>query len=117
VFWLFAQIVENILPFSYYSDMIGVIIDCTILFNFLKVYQSELIDHLNKIGCEKDYIDKIIFDWFINLFTQGVPNECNFAIWDMMFLEGDKVLFKAALGIFNILKKDLKMLKSFGIYN
>lgn len=93
--------------------MAGVIVDSTILHKFIEIYLPDLVSYLRDIGCEIN-LDTIVFKWFVSLFVQNMPMEFSLIIWDMLFLEGNIVLFKAALGIFKILKKDLMARSSMG---
>ena len=93
--------------------MAGVIVDSTILHKFIEVYLPDLVNYLTQIGCELN-LDTIIFKWFVSLFVQALPMEFSLIIWDMLFLEGNIVIFKAALGLFKILKKELMTKTSMG---
>jgi hypothetical protein len=50
------MIVESILPVDYYSNMVGVIIDQKILYDFFKLRIPELCDHLNESGYDKSLL-------------------------------------------------------------
>jgi len=101
------------LPLAYYSEMAGVIVDSTILHKFIECYMPDLVSYLSEIGCELN-LDTIILKWFVSLFVQSLPIKFSLIIWDMLFLEGNIVLFKASLGLFKILKKDLMTKTSMG---
>lgn len=45
-FWTMTQIVERYLPFDYYSNMIGVLIDQKVLHHFMQARLPRLCAHL-----------------------------------------------------------------------
>lgn len=106
VFWIFTQIIENILPINYYYDSEGIIIDNNILFDILKDIDKELMDHFKKYHFEL-LIKNILYKWLICLFSQRIKDELLFLIWDIFFLEGTPVLFKIIIIIFEKNKKKL----------
>ena len=44
VFWLFVQIIENILPCDYYSELVGIMGDCSLCLKILKETNKKIID-------------------------------------------------------------------------
>ena len=98
-FWIFTQIIENILPINYYYDSTGIIIDNNILFDILKDIDKELMDHFKKYQFEL-LIKNILYKWLICLFSQKIKDELLFLIWDIFFIEGTSILFKTIIIIF-----------------
>ena len=96
VFWIFTQIIENILPINYYYDSIGIIIDNNILIDILKNIDKELILHFSKHNFEL-LIKNILYKWLICLFSQNIKDELLFLIWDIFFIEGTPTLFKTII--------------------
>ncbi|KAM3578422.1 hypothetical protein VKS41_009167 [Umbelopsis sp. WA50703] len=113
-FWLLVTIIEDILPAGIYDiTMEGANIDQTVLMMFI----WERLPHLwNKIStsrgfweCEKDVdgasmptITLVTSHWFLTLFINILPTESVLRVWDCMFYEGQKVLFRVALAIFKL---------------
>ena len=108
VFWIFVQIIENILPINYYYDSMGIIIDNNILFNKLERSNKTLIDHFKKNKFEL-LIKNILYKWLICLFSQNIKDELLFLIWDIFFIEGTQTLFKTIKIIFE--KNEEQLLK------
>jgi hypothetical protein len=84
-FWIFTQIIENILPINYYYDSAGIIIDNNILFDIFKDIDKELMDHFKKYQFEL-LIKNILYKWLICLFSQKIKDELLFLIWDIFLL-------------------------------
>ena len=99
VFWIFVQIIENILPINYYYDSMGIIVDNNILFKKLEILNKTLMDHFRKHKFEL-LIKNILYKWLICLFAQNIKDELLFLIWDVFFIEGTQTLFKTIKIIF-----------------
>jgi hypothetical protein len=118
-FWVFVQIIENYLPINYYSEMAGVIVDQCILNKLVCVYYPDLYSLFEKLEFD---IAPITLQWFVSIFAQNLNPEVmknlfqlGLLIWDVFFLDGSIVIFKAALGVLKMLKEDILKLNSFGI--
>ena len=105
-FWIFTQIIENILPINYFYDSIGLIIDNNILMDILKNTDKELMEHFTKYNFEL-LIKNILYKWLICLFSQNIKDELLFIIWDIFFIEGTPILFKTIILIFEKIKNQL----------
>ena len=95
-FWIFTQIIENILPINYYYDSVGIIT----LMNHFKKNKFELL------------IKNILYKWLICLFSQNIKDELLFLIWDIFFIEGTSTLFKTIIIIFEKNKEKLLQITS-----
>ena len=105
-FWIFTQIIENILPINYFYDSVGLIIDNNILFDVLKKVDKELMDHFSKFHFNL-LIENILYKWLICLFSQNIKDELLFLIWDIFFLDGTFILFRTIIIIFEKNKEKL----------
>ena len=105
-FWIFTQIIENILPINYFYDSIGLIIDNNILMDILKDIDKELMEHFSKYNFEL-LIKNILYKWLICLFSQNIKDELLFLIWDIFFIEGTPILFKTIILIFEKIRNQL----------
>ena len=111
VFWIFVQIIENILPINYYYDSMGIIIDNNILFNKLERSNKTLMNHFKKNKFEL-LIKNILYKWLICLFSQNIKDELLFLIWDIFFIEGTQTLFKTIKIIFEKNEEQLLQITS-----
>ena len=110
-FWIFVQLIESILPISYYVELTGIIVDTSILHILLKMYHPDLYSHLVEIGYDLS-LNNILYKWFVSLFIQNTNDELSFIVWDSLFLEGNIVLFFASLALFRIMKLDMMQTES-----
>jgi hypothetical protein len=74
VFWLFTQIIENILPLNYFSEMCGLMTDADILSLLLDKYFPDLISHFEE-NYFTEYFKSIIIQWLVTLFINNFSYE------------------------------------------
>ena len=110
-FWIFTQIIENLLPINYYYDSFGIIIDNNILFDKIEMLNKSLMDHFKKYKFEL-LIKNILYKWLICLFSQNIKDELLFLIWDIFFIEGTQTLFRTIKIIFDKNKEQLLRITS-----
>lgn len=114
-FWTLCCLIETILPLDYYSVMIGVLIDQKLFCRMVKAIMPQLWALFKKMGLDPSLVS---LQWFICLFSYNLQPEvcCIFykkcfkvsdEIWDHLFLEGSKMLFKAGLSILSLIEKNL----------
>ncbi|CAH8493092.1 unnamed protein product [Heterobilharzia americana] len=100
-FWLLDALFNHILPKYYSSDMLAVRVDCMVFNELLR----EKIPMLHLVG----------YKWFICLFADVLPIETTIRIFDCLFYEGDKVLFRVCLSLVKLHYKDLIECKEFPV--
>lgn len=114
-FWLFVQLIENILPFNYYYELTGVIVDTIIIKNMImRYFQSSFlnISENQTSSLYENSLSNILNKWLITLFIHNINEDlCEF-IWNCLFLQGNIMIFKISLGLFSTLRKEILKLKS-----
>ncbi|XP_067118564.1 small G protein signaling modulator 3 homolog [Centruroides vittatus] len=109
-FWLMCQIVEDLLPASYYSStLIGVQADQRVLIALITNYLPDLDVVLKEHDIE---LSLITLQWFLTLFANVVHMKILLRIWDMFFYEGSLFLFQITLGMLKMKESDLKQLEN-----
>jgi len=99
-FIMLTTILENILPKDYYSqNMIGAQVDCLVFKKLLKRKLNKVYKHL--LSFEID-VNVVSLPWFVCLYSTSLPIESIMRVWDSIFKEGDKILFRVALAIFKL---------------
>ena len=73
-FWIFCQIIEEILPLNYYNDLIGVMVDCNIVESLFQINETEFHDYIMKLGFSHN-INNIINKWLISMFVNCIEDE------------------------------------------
>lgn len=95
-FWLFIQIMEKILPIIYYSELVGIVVETTLIENLISLYFPELYKFLldNNFNIP---LRNFIHKWMVCLFTQTMSPEMVYTFLDYLFLEGSDLLIKNSL--------------------
>ncbi|CAH8837383.1 unnamed protein product [Trichobilharzia szidati] len=111
-FWLLDALVNHILPKYYSSDMLAVRVDCMVLNELLR----EKIPMVHKVIMNSGISCTLLATkWFICLFADVLPIETTIRIFDCLFYEGDKVLFRVCLSLVRLHYKDLIQCKEFPV--
>ncbi|CAK5280556.1 unnamed protein product [Mycena citricolor] len=96
-FWALAAIIERILPEGFFSPSLLPSRACPlVLLDYVKDYTPRLHAHLADLGVD---LAAICFSWFLSLFTDCLPVETLFRVWDVFMVDGIDVLFRVALAI------------------
>ncbi len=113
VFWVFTQILEKILPNEYYNDFFGLMNDINCFIVLLKDYYHKNNHEFKFLNNQNNEVllNTIFFKWFETLFIDGLNENLTFFIWDALIINGDLILFKSALAIFEFIKKDILNIK------
>ena len=122
-FWMLHLITRDYLPGTHEVSLEGANTDLWILMTLLK-------DHLPSIWNQMDSRDPhaanntstaaprlppvslCCTSWFMALFIGTVPIESTLRIWDILFYEGPRTIFRVALGIFRICGPEIKRLST-----
>ena len=101
VFWIFVQIIENILPCEYYSELVGIMSDCSLCLELLKESNKKVMQKLE--GFEV-ILNNLLYKWFISLFVENTSHDTFLNIWDAMMIDGNIVLLRAVSSILELLE-------------
>jgi len=101
VFWIFVQIIENILPCEYYSELVGIMSDCSLCLELLKESNKKVMKKLE--GFEV-VLNNLLYKWFISLFVENTSHDTFLNIWDAMMIDGNIVLLRAVSSILEFLE-------------
>ena len=113
VFWVFTQFLEKILPNEYYNDFFGLMNDINCFTVLLKDYYHKNNHEFKFLNNQNNEVllNTIFFKWFETLFIDGLNENLTIFIWDALIINGDLILFKSALAIFEFIKKDILNIK------
>ena len=113
VFWIFVQIVENLLSLLNYQELTGVIIETTLIETLISYYLPELNSFLKK----KDFtitLSNFIHKWVVCLFSQTLRPEMVYTLYDFFFIDGFISIIKATIFILACIQQEILTKKTFG---
>lgn len=104
-FWMLAVLLENVLfQDCYTNDLSGSHVEQRVFKDLLNKKCPRLAAHLELIGFD---VSLVITEWFLCLFAKSLPSETTLRVWDVLFNEGAKVLFRVALALFKMKEEEL----------
>ena len=88
---MFCNLIEEILPLNYYSEMCGVMADMQIISKIMKILMpkvSEILEEKEE-NCGDFLGNNLINQGLNNIFTNDMlNNDTSLLIWDILFLFG-----------------------------
>ncbi|KAA1467227.1 TBC-domain-containing protein [Dentipellis sp. KUC8613] len=104
-FWVLAAIIERILPEDFFSPSLLPSRACPlVLLEYVQEFMPKLYQHLTQLGID---LPAISFSWFLSLFTDCLPVETLFRVWDVFVVDGVDVLFRVALAVLRLSEHEL----------
>lgn len=105
-------IVERLLPADYYApSLLGSRADQLVLTDLVAQHLPRVSAHLTGLGID---LTALTFGWFLSLFTDCLPVETLFRVWDVLFVEGHDVLFRVAIAILKLNEAEICACDSVG---
>jgi TBC1 domain family member 30 len=106
-------LIEGVLPESYFANNLrGLSVDMAVFRELLRMRLPRLSNHLDMLqteaaggGYEPPLTNVFTMQWFLTLFANCLPQNTVFRLWDLVFLEGNEVLLRAALAIWTSLQE------------
>jgi len=109
-FWVLAAMVERILPEDFFSPSLLSSRACPlVLMDYVRELKPKLNAHLTNLGID---LAAICFSWFLSLFTDCLPVETLFRVWDVFLVDGIDVLFRVAFAILHMNEQELLQCQS-----
>ena len=104
VFWTFSCVVERLMPIDYFQQMVGARVDQQIMEQLIAEKFPRLAAHFQECFYQPSMTT---LQWFTCLFAYNFNFEVLQRLWDLIFLKGNKIMFRIALAIFHLLEQPL----------
>jgi len=106
-FWVFVQLIENILPIDFFFNQD---INYNALLYILDKSSSDFMQYLQLNPDANLIFKQHAIQWIQSLLVYKLIEETSLFIWDMLFVEGFLVIYKAIIWFISIMKKELYLL-------
>lgn len=110
-FWLLKILIEQILPPYYIKSMSGLLTDLSVLDELVLKTDPDVYRHVKTIGMPWAVTTT---KWFICLYAEVLPTETVLRIWDCLFYEGSKIIFRVALTLIKMHRESILKTKELG---
>ena len=117
-FWMLHIITTTYLPGTHEISLEGANVDLWVLMTALKDSLPSIWtkissggggdDQSNNLGIKLPPISLCTTSWFMSLFIGTLPIESVLRVWDVLFYEGSRTLFRVAVAIFKIGEQRIK---------
>ncbi|CAG9773146.1 unnamed protein product [Ceutorhynchus assimilis] len=114
---LMIYLIEGVLPDSYFADSLrGLSVDMAVFRELLRSKLPRLSKHLDLLqsaakdgarSYEPPLTNVFTMQWFLTLFCNCLPQPTVLRVWDLIFLEGNAVLLRTALAIWQVLAQQI----------
>ncbi|XP_068085867.1 uncharacterized protein [Anabrus simplex] len=106
-------LIEGVLPESYFANNLrGLSVDMAVFRDLLRLRLPSLSHHLEQLqhdardsatgtSYEPPLTNVFTMQWFLTLFSNCLPQTTVLRVWDLIFLEGNEVLLRTALAIWD----------------
>lgn len=119
---LMIYLIEGVLPESYFADSLrGLSVDMAVFRELLKTKLPRLARHLETLQCaakdgttsyEPPLTNVFTMQWFLTLFCNCLPQSTVLRVWDLIFLDGNEILLRTALAIWQTLAERILTVRS-----
>ncbi|GLV44391.1 uncharacterized protein CBL_10195 [Carabus blaptoides fortunei] len=101
-------LIEGVLPESYFANNLrGLSVDMVVFRDLLRMRLPQLSKHLEALqndardgnSYEPPLTNVFTMQWFLTLFCNCLPQTTVLRVWDLIFLEGNEILLRTAIAI------------------
>lgn len=110
-FWAFVCAVEALGVEHYYTDGMRLLRADVDVFEIVMAKKCPKV--VQAMRDHEVQLKTICTEWFVTWFAKALPSHTVLRVWDTLFFEGFKVLFRVAIGIFKRVEPEVCQLDSF----
>ncbi|CAG9854709.1 unnamed protein product [Phyllotreta striolata] len=119
---LMIYLIEGVLPDSYFAGSLkGLSVDMAVFRELLRTRFPRLSKHLDALqsaakdgsrSYEPPLTNVFTMQWFLTLFSNCLPQQTVLRVWDLILLEGNEILLRTALAIWQVLSDRILKVRS-----
>ncbi|KAK2964777.1 putative TBC1 domain family member 2A [Blattamonas nauphoetae] len=87
--------VMSLIPQYHIPSMLPLRVDLEVLADLVQSYITRVHNAFSSCSIP---LSALVSSWFLSLFSNDLPMETTLRVWDCLLIEGDKILFRVALG-------------------
>ena len=111
-FWMMVALLEQVLPNDYYNaNLVGITVDIRVLGDLIALLLPTLAAHFAAHNID---VTPLTAGWLMNLYVNTFPIDTTMRVWDLLFSEGPKVIFRVMIGLLRTLEPELLGMTSLG---
>eukprot|EP01061_Rhynchopus_euleeides_P015933 TRINITY_DN27062_c0_g1_i3.p1 TRINITY_DN27062_c0_g1~~TRINITY_DN27062_c0_g1_i3.p1 ORF type:complete len:823 (+),score=201.51 TRINITY_DN27062_c0_g1_i3:74-2542(+) len=111
-FWLMVALLEDVLPNDYYNThLVGITVDLRVLEDLIADLCPTLSSHFDEFNID---VAPFAAGWIMNLYVNVFPIEVTMRIWDVLFAQGPKIIFRVVVGVLRLFEQELLRMQSVG---
>ncbi|KAL7423526.1 hypothetical protein Q5752_001106 [Cryptotrichosporon argae] len=104
-FYVLACVIGRLLPPDFFApSLLGSRADQAVLAELVAEHVPKVARALAALGVD---LASVTFGWFLSLFTDCLPVETLFRVWDVLFVEGHDTIFRVALAVLKMNEPEL----------
>jgi hypothetical protein len=104
-FWMFSAFMTQIMPANYYKDgLMDARVDMLLINDLVREELPLLHHHLHKLQVQ---LEMITFQCLMCAFSERLPLESMYRVWDVLLVEGSTFLISTMLGMLHVYQDEL----------
>ncbi|MCJ1480591.1 hypothetical protein MMC06_000746 [Schaereria dolodes] len=111
-FWMLHIITKSYLPSTHDTSLEGTNVDLWVLMlamkDFVPGIWAKIGGDLSETAAPLPPVSLCTMSWFMSLFIGTLPIESVLRVWDVLFYEGSRTLFRVAIAIFKLGENEIK---------
>ena len=114
-------LIEGVFPDGYFGKCLsGLRTDMAVVNDLISRLLPSLTEHMTGLSLENELltqfdpplVDMYTLQWFVTLFTNCLPRKLVLRVWDLLLIEGDEILIRTALAIWELLGEKIRFIDS-----
>ena len=116
------HLLEGVFPDGYFGKYLtGLRVDMEVVHELISLLLPALTEHMSGLSLDKELmltesdpplVNMYTLHWFMTLFTNCLPRKLVLRVWDLILIEGNEILVRVALAIWEHLSEKIKFIET-----